>query len=208
MLRIEKRATSKKSLFLKLFALLLLGGGIYGISLATYPVVKLSSINPNDNQTVRALAKEDKPTENRVYIPKIDVNVPFATGDQSVMEKGAWWRKPENGNPADGGNFILSAHRFIMGLTPQKTLSKSPFYNVGKLETGDQIIIDYNGERYVYEIEKKYTAKPTDIDIENKTEKPQLTLYSCTFGGSSDGRDVFIAHQVGKGDEIKLSQKQ
>ena len=109
------------------------------------------------------------------------------------MEHGAWWRKPENGNPKDGGNFVLSAHRFIMGLTPQQTLRKSPFYNIDKLTVGDEIIIDYNGVRYNYVISEKQSVKPDAVEIEQLTDQPQLTLYSCTLGGANDGRDVIIA---------------
>ncbi len=109
------------------------------------------------------------------------------------MEHGAWWRKPENGNPKDGGNFVLSAHRFIMGMTPQQTLRKSPFYNIDKLAVGDEIIIDYEGVRYAYTIREKLSVKPEATEIEQRTDRPQLTLYSCTLGGANDGRDVLIA---------------
>ena len=114
------------------------------------------------------------------------------------MENGAWWRAPDSGNPKDGGNFVLSAHRFIMGLTPQQTLRKSPFYNIDKLVVGDEITIDYEGERYVYQISKIFAVKPEAIEIENRTDEPQLTLYSCTLGGASDGREVIIAKPVTK----------
>ena len=208
MLKIERQAPSKKLLIIRIFAFLLFLAGLYGIFVILYPYFKLTSVNPNDNPTIQILKKEEpKITENRLYIPKIDINVPYNSGTEEVMEHGAWWRKPENGNPADGGNFVLSAHRFVMGLTPQRTLNKSPFYNIGKLNEGDQIVVDYEGKRYVYNIDKKYTTKPTDVDIENRTEKPQLTLYSCTFGGADDGRDVFIASLVGSGDNIKTKDE-
>ena len=129
----------------------------------------------------------------RIKLPKIDINLPYSTGGAETMEHGAWWRKPENGNPKDGGNFVLSAHRFIMGLTPQQTLRKSPFYNIDKLTVGDEIIIDYNGVRYNYVISEKQSVKPDAVEIEQRTDQPQLTLYSCTLGGANDGRDVIIA---------------
>ena len=109
------------------------------------------------------------------------------------MESGAWWRMPENGNPKDGGNFVLSAHRFIMGLTPEQTWRKSPFYSIDRLDVGDEIIIDYDGQRYTYQISQKYAVTPTAVEIESRTDEPQLTLYSCTLGGASDGREVIIA---------------
>lgn len=152
-------------------------------------------INPTDNSTTRLLKeiKEEKITENRLYIPKIDINLPYAPGDASVMENGAWWRQPQNGNPKDGGNFVLSAHRFIMGLTPQQTQRKSPFYNIDKMKVDDEFIIDYEGKRYTYVIREISRVKPDAIEIEKRTEEPRLTLYSCTLGGAADGREVFIA---------------
>ena len=164
-----------------------------------YPLVLAPTINPSSNTTTKLIAStEDKITENRLYIPKININLPYSTGGETVMENGAWWRAPDSGNPKDGGNFVLSAHRFIMGLTPQQTLRKSPFYNIDKLVVGDEITIDYEGERYVYQISKIFAVKPDAIEIENRTDQPQLTLYSCTLGGASDGREVIIAKPVTK----------
>lgn len=169
-------------------------GGVYLLALISTPLILSQNINPKDNPTTKLIAKtENKITENRLYIPKIDINLPYSTGGAETMERGAWWRKPENGSPKDGGNFVLSAHRFIMGLTPQQTLRKSPFYNIDKLTVGDEIIIDYNGVRYNYVISEKQSVKPDAIEIEQRTDQPQLTLYSCTLGGANDGRDVIIA---------------
>ena len=177
-------------------SLLLLIAGAYLLITSLSPTLISTTINPDDNSTTKLL-KADRPIdENRLYIPKIDVNLPYATGSETVMEQGAWWRQPQNGNPKDGGNFVLSAHRFIMGLTPQQTLRKSPFYNIGKLKTGDELVVDYDGKRYTYEISKIFSVTPDAIEIENRTNEPQLTLYSCTLGGSADGREVIVAKPI------------
>ena len=174
-------------------SLLLLIAGAYLLITSLSPTLISTTINPDDNSTTKLL-KADRPIdENRLYIPKIDINLPYTAGDETVMEKGAWWRQPGSGNPADGGNFVLSAHRFIMGLTPQQTLRKSPFYNINKLEIGDKISIDYSGKRYEYTISKIFAVAPDAVEIEQRTDQPQLTLYSCTLGGASDGREVIIA---------------
>ena len=176
-----------------LVAAIMILAGLYTLAVALTPAIIAPTINPTSNKTVKQLQSKAAITENRLYIPKIDVNLPYATGSETVMEKGAWWRRPDNGNPADGGNFVLSAHRFIMGLTPQQTLRKSPFYNIDKLEIGDKIYIDYSGKRYKYTISKIFAVAPDAVEIEQRTDQPQLTLYSCTLGGSSDGREVIIA---------------
>ena len=176
-----------------LVAAIMILAGLYTLAVALTPAIIAPTINPTSNKTVKQLQSKAAITENRLYIPKIDVNLPYATGSETVMEQGAWWRQPDNGNPADGGNFVLSAHRFIMGLTPQQTLRKSPFYNINKLEIGDKISIDYSGKRYEYTISKIFAVAPDAVEIEQRTDQPQLTLYSCTLGGASDGREVIIA---------------
>ena len=176
-----------------LVAAIMILAGLYTLAVALTPAIIAPTINPTSNKTVKQLQSKAAITENRLYIPKIDVNLPYATGSETVMEKGAWWRRPDNGNPADGGNFVLSAHRFIMGLTPQQTLRKSPFYNIDKLKIGDKIYIDYSGKRYKYTISKIFAVAPDAVEIEQRTDQPQLTLYSCTLGGASDGREVIIA---------------
>ena len=176
-------------------AVLMLAAGLYVLITALMPFFMVHTVNPTSNTTVAKLeaTATEIPTENRLYVPKIDINLPYEQGDEHVMEYGAWWRRPENGNPKDGGNFILSAHRFIMGLTPEQTLRKSPFYNIDKLALGDEITIDYQGARYVYVISKIYAVKPNAVEIENRTDESQLTLYSCTLGGAADGREVIVA---------------
>ena len=181
--------------FATILAILMLAAGAYVLVTALMPLFIVHTVNPTNNTTVAKLeaTATEIPTENRLYIPTIDINLPYEQGNERVMEHGAWWRRPENGNPKDGGNFILSAHRFIMGLTPEQTLRKSPFYNIDKLALGDEITIDYQGARYVYVISKIYAVKPNAVEIENRTDEPQLTLYSCTLGGAADGREVIVA---------------
>lgn len=180
-------------------AIVMVLAGLYMLFTAMYPLVHFGLINQANSSTTRLIEQTaGEITDNRLYIPKIDINLPYSTGDARTMENGAWWRVPENGNPEDGGNFVLSAHRFIMGMAPEQTLRKSPFYNIDKLAVDDQIIIDYSGRRYTYKISQIFSVKPEAIEIENRTDEPQLTLYSCTLGGASDGREVIIAKPVTK----------
>jgi sortase A len=133
--------------------------------------------------------------EHQIIIPKIGVSIEYLEGkDASTLEKGSWWRYPERGNPEIGGNFILSAHRFNIGWTPEKTRAKSPFYNINQLNPGDPILIDYKGKRYTYEVSRRYKVDPNAISIEAPSTEAKLTLYSCTFKGSLDGREVIEAH--------------
>jgi sortase A len=145
---------------------------------------------------------------DRLFIPQINVDVAIVTGTTiEALDRGSWHRKPELGDPVKGGNFILSAHRFTMGLTPQQTLAKSPFYNIEKLQVGDQIYVDWQGKRYAYEISKEYEVKPNAVYIEDASAIAKMTLYSCTMGGSADGRAVFDAKPLGVVKDLKVSTR-
>ena len=165
--------------------------GSYSIFLALTPEFHTIGLNPNDNSTTRLLAKQDS-SGQILYIPKIDLNVSYDVLE-SNLSVGAWWRRPSSGNPKDGGNFVLAAHRFEMGLTPNQTQQKSPFYHLEKLSIGDEIFVDYAGKRYDYVVSEKYSVKPDHLEIEDYSTVPKLTLYTCTLGGRNDGRDVIIA---------------
>lgn len=176
-----------------LTALIIFGLGVYGLLLVlspasgNLPVVGKSSIDLNTSDD-----KND--TRDRIQIEKINLEVPFSSeGGPELLEQGAWHRYPERGNPEIGGNFILSAHRFVLGSTPGMTRTKSPFYNLHRLEEGDSIRIFYNGQWYDYKVVKRYSVKPNSIEIEEPTTSPKLTLYTCSLKGSSDGRYVIDA---------------
>lgn len=143
------------------------------------------------------LSPAPQATDNRVIIPKIGVNIPYDKGAAS-LDRGAEWRYPERGNPEKGGNFIIAAHRFSIQPTPQGTIEKSPFYHIDKLAVGDKIVIDYIGTRYGYEIEKIFTVKPTQVEIEAPSTDAKLTLYTCELDGSDAGRVVVVAKPLGK----------
>lgn len=130
---------------------------------------------------------------DRIIIPRIGVDVEYSKGDANVLEKGAWWRQPAKGNPKIGGNFILSAHRFRLGWTPSQTRYNSPFYNLHKLVSGDEIFVFFDNELYKYKVAKTYEVRPTALDVEAGSDFPKLTLYSCTLKGQNDGRTVIEA---------------
>jgi sortase A len=171
-------------------------GGVYLLVLVLTPnVPALFPVEPINAQSLPA------PTGDRIYIPKIGVSVEIATGGPEALEKGSWHRFPERGDPVIGGNFIVSAHRFSLGATPGQTRRKSPFYHIDKLEKGDQILVDFKGKRYGYEIIEEKSVKPTQVEIEAPLangEDPKMTIYTCTLKGESDGREVFIAKPLGE----------
>lgn len=193
MLKINKRKRFfGTSTVLKIVGVLLFAGGAYLLSLLTAPLVApVIATKPIDAKSLPA------PTENRVIIPKLGVNIPYGEG-QAALDRGAEWRFPDRGNPETGGNFIIAAHRFSIQPTLSGTIEKSPFYNIDKLVKGDKILIDYNNKRFAYEISDEFTAKPDQTEIENPSSESKLTLYTCTLNGAADGRVVLISKRLGE----------
>lgn len=192
---VQHHRSPLKTFIIVVTSLALLAAGGYLLLLSLAP--SLSIFQPSEPMNVSAL-EAPKVDTNRIIIPNISVDIPYGTDGQAALDRGAWWRYPERGNPEIGGNFIIAAHRFSIQTTPQETVKKSPFYNLDKLAVDDPIIIDYNGKRYGYKVSKTYTVTPTQTEIEAASEQPKLTLYSCTLEGSNDGRIVFEATPMGQ----------
>lgn len=193
----QKRGPRIGLIVIVIISVTIFSAGAYLLVLAATPAIipyfKPLQIKPED-------IKSPHIDENRIIIPKIGVDIPYGLGEAS-LDTGAEWRYPERGSPTIGGNFIIAAHRFILATTPGETLVKSPFYHIDKLVVGDQIIIDYEGKRYGYSVSKIYEVKPTQVEIESPSETAKLTLYTCSLGGTSDGRVVIEAGPIG---EVKI----
>ncbi len=174
-----------------MFFVLLFAVGAY----STYTALAPAIIGHTGwNQAVQ----KPKLAEDRLYIPKLKLNLAYATGNQSVLNDKLWHRHPEHGNPAQGGNFVLAGHRFKIGFTPGETLRQSPLYHIDYLQPGDLLYVDYHGLRYKYAVTKRYSVKPDELAIEDRSTTPKLTLYTCTLKGSADGREVVDAKLVAK----------
>jgi len=120
--------------------------------------------------------KKDIPKENRLVIPKIGVDVLIVEGtnEWKALSQGAW-HIPGTSNPAQGGNTVISGHRFRF-----KPPNNTTFYLLDKLEKGDQFIIYWNREEYDYKVTEIKVVEPADVYILENTDDPRVTLYTCT----------------------------
>jgi sortase A len=167
--------------------------GILSLVVGAYLMIILLAPRAGDNGVQEALAN---PQQNRIVIPKAEINAEILTGDASVLEKGAWHRFPERGDPEKGGNFIVTAHRFKFAADPWSTKKRSTFYDIGRVEVGDEVVVHWNQREHKYKVVKLETVKPDQISIEDPSDEPKLTVYSCTFGGEHDGREVVVAEPI------------
>jgi len=193
-----KQKGKRKILWTVLPVLALLSGGYILVNTLS-PAIDVMSAPPE--ATAQKLQSE-KPLldERRLYVPKVNIDVAIVDIDgneKAALEKGAIHRAPNNGNPLDGGNYVVAGHRFQLGLLPSQTRKKSPFYHIDQLQKGDDIYVDYDGVRYAYEVTERKLVPPNALEIEKRTDEPQLTMYSCELAGPEAGREVVIAKPVG-----------
>ncbi len=158
----------------------------YFLALMSSPVALAN--NPKNLQSEIANLKESN--QNYLVIEKINLAVPLAKDRNSLNSKnGAWQQSSEQGNPEIGGNFIVCAYNFKLGITPVLTKEESIFYNLNKLESDDVIEVFYNGISYKYKVESKQDAPLDEEKLTVKSDTARLTVLtksqSSKFGGGT-----------------------
>lgn len=169
-------------------ACILFGLGIYLLILILVPKIQKKSAESIRN------SQEQESNKNELFIQSAGISAEIAEGDISVLDRGLiWHRLAKQGNPEIGGNMVLTGHSFVWGYTPEQIKEKSILYNLGDAKKGDEVQVRWNGKIYDYEVSEIKEVKPNQIEIELPSEEPKLTIYTCTTGGSVDGRIVIIA---------------
>ena len=120
----------------------------------------------------------------------LDIKAPIVNGTQEAdLAKGVGHHPTTSYPSKDGGNVVLSGHRWRFGSNPAYKV----FKDLDKLENGDEISLFYFGKEYVYKVRDQKVVKDTDVSILKNTDKSQLTLYTCTPIGTAFRRLVYIA---------------
>lgn len=113
----------------------------------------------------------------------------FSSNDNNDLWQGVWHNKT-TGNPIDGGNMVITAHRFLY------TGNQNTFYHLPEVEKGSVVMLSWKGKVYPYEVTDTFEVDSTAVNIEDPTENHQLTLYTCTPLWTSDRRHVVIAEPI------------
>lgn len=81
---------------------------------------------------------------------------------------------------------MLVGHRFTYD-------GNGVFYHLDKLKVGDQLAVFWEGKKYQYTVTETKVVPATATEVEDQTQDPQLTLYTCTPLWSAKDRLVVIA---------------
>jgi len=140
----------------------------------------------------------------RLVIPKVNVDVPVLydvgsdyDSQMAAMEKGvAHFAIPgAKSHPGEIGNTVISGHSSNDLFDPGEY--KFIFAQLDKLNNGDTIYANYEGKRYTYVVTKKEVVMPNEVSkLVYTTNKPVMTLITCTPLGTSQKRLLVTAEQV------------
>ena len=142
--------------------------------------------------------------DSRLMIPKINVDVPVNFGIpndtnsiNAAMENGvAQFAIPgASAMPGEIGNLVITGHS--AGDIYSNNQYKFIFSGLERLTQGDLIYIDYKGVRYTYSVTGMETVEPSNVGaLVYETDKPMLTLITCTPLGTSRYRLLVSAEQI------------
>lgn len=144
------------------------------------------------------------PALTNIIIPKINVDAPVdynATPDQpsqlAAMKNGLAYFgiAGANSKPGQVGNTPVAGHSSNDVL--ESGSYKFIFAQLEKLEVGDVVYANYQGTRYTYTVTKKDVVLPNEVSqLVYATDKPLLTLITCTPLGTAQKRLLVTAEQV------------
>lgn len=147
---------------------------VIGIYLVATPAVPKVSYQLKDTPSVNATSGDQTTRENSIVIPSAKIDASVHEGNSiAVIDYGGVWRRPQSSSDPNKSNMVIVGHNFTYkNPTP-------PFYALDKLNVGERIVLNWDGKQYSYTIVSKNIVSPTDTHVEDATEKPRLTLYTC-----------------------------
>lgn len=158
------------------------------------PASQIDALDPTITQTVSA--------DPRLIIPKLNVDVPVHFGIQpsevmSAMNHGVAHYRISGASafPGEIGNTVITGHSAgdVYSSNPYKFI----FSGLERLEDGDLIYVNYNSVRYTYKVTKKEVVEPSNVaSLKGVTDKPILTLVTCTPLGTSRYRLLVTGEQI------------
>lgn len=132
-----------------------------------------------------------------IRIPKIGVERYVVEGvSRDDLKKGPG-HYPGTPLPGQVGNAAIAGHRTTYG---------APFFDLDRLDVGDEIVaLTLRGE-YHYEVYQKLVVSPTDTWVVDNTRDAQLTLTTCNPKYSARERLVIKARLVEEASDAPVEQ--
>lgn len=140
---------------------------------------ELNEETPEETESGATVPKAGKEQEESgpapiatLVIDKIDLKLPILEGASEENMKYAAAHMEETSPFGEIGNAAVAAHR---------VRKKGRLFNrLDELSVGDEIIVNQQGEQYLYTVFKISRVEPTDVSVLNRNDKDKiLTLITC-----------------------------
>ena len=176
--------------------------------MAEFQTVKPSASYEDVKEVVQPVMAKSAPLEpgevipngNFLVVPKINVDAPIIFSDtydnkivDTYLAQGVV-HTLNTANPGEVGNSFIAGHSSNYWWIPGKY--NYVFVNLDHVDVGDQAIIYYQGNKYLYQATQKEVVSPSDISVLYPTPTPTLTLMTCTPPGTSWNRLIIKFNQV------------
>lgn len=169
----------------------------------------LTTAGYND-QGLLALLPPVGPPENRLIIPKLNLNIPIVIPPSDALLQEDWKRLEEDiqeglqsgvvhypgtARPGQAGNFFVTGHSSFFPWAPGNF--KSVFARLHELNVGDEYWVFYGGDRHRYVIQDEKEIKPSDVSVLDQPVNRRIgTLMTCTPVGTTLRRLILTAQEV------------
>ncbi|MFH1444127.1 MAG: sortase [Candidatus Peregrinibacteria bacterium] len=150
------------------------------------------------------------PPEDRLIIPKLNLNVPISIPSYEALLREDWVQVeydiqmaleqgvvhyPGTAKPGQAGNFFVTGHSSYY---PWATGGyKTVFARLHMLSEGDDYWVYYGGDKHRYVVRSKYEVKPSNVDVLDQPADRRLsTLMTCTPVGTTLRRLIISSEEV------------
>lgn len=183
----------------------------------TQKTLETSSDPAIQKKQIPELNLEIAPYDNRLIIPRIDQNIPIVNVSSESLLKRDWdglekdmqealkdgvVHYPGTSLPGQTGNVVITGHSSYFPWDAGRF--KDVFALLHDVVEGDKIVIYYNQDKYLYEVDNIKIILPEEIDVLKQTPDDRITLITCTPVGTNLKRLIVSGKLIAKnGQAIK-----
>lgn len=136
-----------------------------------------------------------KITHYNLSIPKLKIEDAVVTIGGTDLSK-SLIHYPGTANPGEFGTPVIFGHSILRQFYNPKNY-QAIFSTIMTLQTGDQIIIKYDGITYTYLVSDKLEVKPTDVEVlSQRFDGRFLKLITCVPEGTYLRRGIIVAQLI------------
>ncbi len=139
--------------------------------------------------------KDSKITHYTLSIPKVRIQKAIVEiGGKEI--KDALIQYPGTALPGEFGNVVIFGHSILPVFYNPRDY-ESIFSLIPTLEKGDQILVDFDGIEFSYEVVSYKEVKPEEINVlEQRFDQQALSLITCVPPGTYLKRGIILARLV------------